>query len=221
MKLSIFSCGIAALSTAGCLVLVACDKKEAGAPAVAPPTSSAVPPAPTPTPPVPAPTPAPNEVPAAATPGSAEATPAPSAEAAAIAAFKAEVEKIKSFMEANQASPNESVALANARQLFKMAAAVKTDGLPADLAAAYQEMNRVMQGVSSCMNDLPVPIEQLPDLLAKEKAKGAAADAELQAKLEAFKTTYETLQKDGEAAAATLKEVGARYGIESFTIGGQ
>jgi len=123
-------------------------------------------------------------------------------------------------MEANQASPSEEVALANVKELIKRAGTVKTDGLPEDLATAYQEMNRVMQRVQTSMNDLPVPIQNLPDYLTREKAKGAAAEAEAQARVEAFKTTSTQLQKEGEAASAKLKEAGAKYGISSLDLGG-
>ena len=122
-------------------------------------------------------------------------------------------------MEANQATNNPVVALANARELFKRAAAVKTEGLPADLAAAFQEMNRVMQQADASMKDLPVAIEDSPSYLTKEKAKGAEAEAEVQARIAAFQTTLDTLQTEGAAAAAKLKEAGAKYGIESFELG--
>ena len=209
MKINFSPCRLVSVAMAGVALLSSCDKQEVPAP---------VSPAP-----VPAPTSAGTAVPLTpeTAPGSAPpAALAPSAQEAAIAAFKAEVESIKAFMEANQASPSEEVALANVKELIKRAGTVKTDGLPEDLATAYQEMNRVMQRVQTSMNDLPVPIQNLPNYLKDEKAKGAAAEAEAQARVEAFKTTSTQLQKEGEAASAKLKEAGAKYGISSLDLGG-
>lgn len=136
-------------------------------------------------------------------------------------AFKAEIKGIKAFMEANQRSADAATGLANLRELVKRASAVSTEGLPEDLASAYAGMTGVMQRVQSTLDSLPVPVEQLQDYLTKETAKGAAAAQEVAAQVTAFKTSMDGLQKEGEAAAATLKQAGSKYGIESIDLGGQ
>lgn len=207
-----------------CLVLAlsACGKKEetAAAPATAPsptaPAPVAVAPAATPPAPDPAGSPVPNN--------STSAPPVPAAadaQPAAIARFKAEVEVIKDFVEANQAATDPAAGLASLRELIKRAAAVRTDGLPEDLATAYQAMTGVMQRVQSALDDMPVPMDQLQSHLENQKQKSDAAGRELQAKIEAFKTTMEGLGKESEAASVKLKEVGAKYGIQALELGPQ
>lgn len=191
---------------AGAVILTGCDKSEptaAPAPSVAPPPAVAV------------------DI--VTTPGPA-AQPLPPAPAltgeAALAAFKEEVKGIKAFMEANQGNADPAAALANLRELIKRAAAVSSAGLPEDLGSAYQTMIGVMQGVQATLDDLPVPAEQLQQYTADEKAKGGAAAEEITAKRAAFEAAMAAHQKDGEAATAKLKEVSAKYGIESLDLGG-
>ncbi|MDB6070386.1 MAG: hypothetical protein JWL81_1557 [Verrucomicrobiales bacterium] len=199
------------------VALSACGKKEEPPvpPVPAPSTAAApgpldAPLSPVTVPPTPIPAPAP-----AAAEANADAQPA------AIARFKAEVEVIKDFVEANQAATDPAAGLASLRELIKRAAAVRTEGLPEDLATAYQTMTAAMQRVQSALDDMPVPIDQLQSHLENQKQKSDAAGRELQAKIEAFKTTMEGLGKESEAASAKLKEVGAKYGIQSLELGPQ
>lgn len=186
----------------------ACEKQE---PAVAPPAA-----APTPAPP-------PAQVKAAALPADASspALPQVSPEAAALESFKTEIGKIKTFMEANQGTKDPSAGLANLKELVSRASAVRTDGLPEDLATAYQGMTQVMQRVQSTLEGLPVPVEQLAEYIDSEGKKGGTAAEEVKARMDAFKTDMENLGKEGEAAAAKLKEAGSKYGIESLDISGK
>lgn len=191
---------LAVVSLAGAAGLVSCDKQES---ATTPP-AMAIPAGP---------------VAAAVTPSADPANVVPVAGDAALAAFKAEIASIKAFMEANQGNQDPAAGLADVRELVKRASAVKTEGLPEDLASAYQAMTGVMQRLQSTLDDLPVPVNQLQDYLSKEQAKGPAATQEVTAKVAAFKAAMDALQKDGEAANATMKEVGAKYGIESLDLG--
>jgi hypothetical protein len=191
---------------AGAALLTGCDKGE---PTAAPATAPSVAP-----PPVAVDTVSP-------APAAEPLPPAPALTGeAALAAFKEEVKGIKAFMEANQGNTDPAVALANLRELIKRAAAVSTAGLPEDLGSAYQTMIGVMQGVQATLDDLPVPAEQLQQYTADEKAKGGAAAEEIMAKRAAFEAAMAAHQKDGEAATAKLKEVSAKYGIESLDLGG-
>ncbi len=202
----------AAFTVAGLSLLlgVSCEKKEEMAAAAAPVVPAAV-------------VPEAGVVPAAAAEGAkaAESAGVVPEGGAQMEAFKAEIKGIKAFMEANQRSADAATGLANLRELVKRASAVSTEGLPEDLASAYAGMTGVMQRVQSTLDSLPVPVEQLQDYLTKETAKGAAAAQEVAAQVTAFKTSMDGLQKEGEAAAATLKQAGSKYGIESIDLGGQ
>ena len=186
---------------AGAVILTGCDKKE---PVATAPAFGTAP------------------VPVMAAPG--DAAPADTAPAltggAAINAFKEEIKAIKAFMDANQDNADPAAALSNLRELIKRAAAVDTAGLPEDLAAAYTAMNTVMQSAQATMDDLPVPLEQLEQYTNDQKAKGGAAAEEVMAKRAAFEAAMAIHQKDGEAASAKLKEVGAKYGIEALDFDG-
>ena len=187
-------------SMAGAALMTGCDKKEpaAGGPSAVP--VAALPDAP----------------PQAVATG--EPAPALTGEAA-MEAFKAEVKGIKAFMEANQANTDPAAGLDSLRELIKRAAAVPTDGLPEELAAAYQNMTAVMQRVQGTLDDLPVPVDQFQKYTDGEKAKGGVAAEEIMAKRSAFEAAMTVHQKDGEAASAKLREIGAKYGIEALELG--
>ncbi len=161
-------------------------------------------------PPVPAPASAP-----------APPEPSPAAEAASLETFKVEIAKIKTFMETHQGTNDASAGLANLKELVSRASAVPTDNLPEDLATAYQGMTSVMQRVQSTLSDLPVPVEQLADYIEAETKKGEPAAEGVKSRMETFKAAMEALSKEGEVAAAKLKEAGNKYGIESLDLSGQ
>ena len=203
MKLIFSSLRLALTSVAGAALLTSCEKKEAvgEAPAAVPATSAAV-------------------APVVLIPAAAAETPVDGQEAA-LAGFKSEIKEIKAFMEANQESKDPAAGLDNLRELVRRAVAVKTEGLPADLTEAYQAMTGVMTRLQTTLDDLPVPVDQMETYMAAEKAKGGTAEQEIVAKLAAFQTAMASHQKDGEAASAKLKEIGAKYGIESLDLGGK
>ena len=189
---------------AGAAFLTSCDKQEPVAVAPSPVTA-----------PVPSMTASPDAPPA----DPAQMAPSLTGQAA-IDAFKEEVKAIKAFVDANQGDTDPAIALANLRELIKRAAAVNTAGLPEDLASAYTSMNSVMQAAQATMDDLPVPLEQLEQYTVAQKDKGGAAAEEVMAKRVAFEAAMASHQKDGEAASAKLKEVGAKYGVEALDITG-
>lgn len=152
-------------------------------------------------------------------PGPGDASPA--TESAALEHFKTEIAGIKAFMEANQGTNDAAAGLANLKELVSRASAVKTEGLPEDLATAYQDMTGVMQRVQTTLSGLPVPVEQLADYIQTEGGKGGAAADEVKLRMDAFKAAMETLGKEGEAASAKLKEAGTKYGIESLDLSSQ
>ncbi len=194
---------LAVTAIAGVSLCLSCDKKE---PAAGPPSGSPAPVASAGTMSVPPDTTSPGDTPV-------------SSPDAALESFKAEIKSIKAFMEANQNASDPTSGLTNLRELVKRAAAVSTEGLPADLSAAYQDMTSVMQRVQLTLDDLPVPVDKLDAYMKQEALKGQAAASEVAAKLTSFQTSMSGLQKDGETAAAKLKLVGAKYGVESFEIG--
>lgn len=205
MKLIFSPLRLALTSLAGAALLTSCEKKEAVV--ETPPAAPAVPAAEAPVVSI---------TPAAATPE----TPVGGQEAA-LAGFKSEIKDIKAFMEANQESKDPAAGLENLRELVRRAVAVKTEGLPPDLTEAYQAMTGVMTRLQTTLDDLPVPVDQMETYMAAEKAKGGTAEQEIVAKLAAFQTAMASHQKDGEAASAKLKEIGAKYGIESLDLGGK
>lgn len=133
--------------------------------------------------------------------------------------FKEDINAIKAFMVANEGSADAKVGFENLKELISRASAVKTEGIPEDLAASFQRMISVMKRIETTLADLPVPLDQFSNYFEGEKLKGGAAADEVQAKLQAFQTSMEALAKEGEAASAELKEVGARYGIQSLDLG--
>ena len=203
MKLIFSPLRLALTSVAGAALLNSCEKKEAvvEAPAAVPAAPAAV-------------------APVVLIPPAAAETPVDGQEAA-LAGFKSEIKEIKAFMEANQESKDPAAGLDNLRELVRRAVAVKTEGLPADLTEAYQAMTGVMTRLQTTLDDLPVPVDQMETYMAAEKAKGGTAEQEIVAKLAAFQTAMASHQKDGEAASAKLKEIGAKYGIESLDLGGK
>ncbi len=203
---------LALVSLTAAALTLSCEKQESAAPAPAPVPAAATPPAA-----------APAATVVTDTAGSFPVTPTvPVAETSpALETFKAEVKAIKTFMEANQDTKDAAVGLANLRELVTRASAVKTEGLPGDLAEAYQAMTGVMSRIQATLDDLPVPVDQLQAYMTAETAKGAAAAQEVAAKLNAFQTAMESHQKDGEAASTKLKAVGAKYGIESLELSGK
>ena len=205
MKLIFSPLRLALTSVAGAALLNSCEKKEAvvEAPAAVPATPAAV-------------------APVVLIPPAAAAAETPvDGQEAALAGFKSEIKEIKAFMEANQESKDPAAGLDNLRELVRRAVAVKTEGLPADLTEAYQAMTGVMTRLQTTLDDLPVPVDQMETYMAAEKAKGGTAEQEIVAKLAAFQTAMASHQKDGEAASAKLKEIGAKYGIESLDLGGK
>ncbi len=203
MKLIFSPLRLVLTSVAGAALLTSCEKKEAVV--EAPPAAPAVPAA---------------VAPVVSLPAVAPETPVDGQEAA-LTGFKSEIKEIKAFMEANQESKDPAAGLDNLRELVRRAVAVKTEGLPADLTAAYQAMTGVMTRLQTTLDDLPVPVDQMETYMAAEKAKGGTAEQEIVAKLAAFQTAMASHQKDGEAASAELKEIGAKYGIESLDLGGK
>lgn len=207
MKNFVLSFPAVTLTGAVILLGTSCDKQE---PAAAPPVIVASPVVAAPANPMSTP-------PAEAAPAAAAAA-APAANPA-LETFKAEIQSIKVFMEKNQGSSDATVGLANLRELVRRASAVKTEGLPGDLASAFQSMSSVMQRVQTTLDSLPVPVEKLQAHLKEQEAKGGGAAVEAADKIAAFSKTMEALSKEGATASAKLKEVGAKYGIASLDLG--
>ncbi len=201
----------AALIT-GAVLLASCEKQEtAAAPSPSPvtvPVTAAQVPDPTPS----------EEEPALAAVPPEDAAPAVPQEQA-IAAFKAEIAAIKKFMQDNEGSEDSAKAMENLKELVTQATSVKTEGLPEDLASAYQRMTKVMSDVQDTLATLPVPVDQFAEYMKQEASRSPEAAQELTAKIQEFKISMEKLQEEGTIAAAKLKDVGAKYGIEGLELG--
>src|SRR5688572_1095906 len=118
-------------------------------------------------------------------------------EKAALDAFKADVKAIKDWTEKNQPD-NPAAGMAMVAEMATKLKAVRTQGLPADLNAAFQKMLAVMDKVQAALKEMPTD--------------ATPPDASFQAKMEA-------IDKEGDAAAEELKTVGKKYGLDDLELG--
>ena len=122
---------------------------------------------------------------------------------AAIEAFKSDVKGIKEWTEKNQPdASNPASGVAMMTEMVTKMKAVRTQGLPADLNAAFQKMLAVMDKMQAAMKDLPTdPTTATPDAAAK------------------FQSKMEAISKEGDAAGEELKAAGKKYGLEDLELG--
>ena len=149
--------------------------------------------------------------------GSATATPAtPAAPAApavdeskaAVEAFKTEMQGVKSWVEAQEKAikDNPMGGLTMMKQLVEKIQAVKTDKLPADLKEAFTGFTGVLGEMGAIFKDAPEKAEEMLPFMMK-----LAQDPDFQGKMD-------KLGKSGDEAAAKLKEIAQKYGIEDLDL---
>lgn len=187
-------------------LITGCDKQQtqAQAPSASTTTSSA----PTPPPPV-------GET------GSVEPEPTVPVEGSSLEVYKRSIHDIKVFMEERQGETDSVKALEHLRSLVTRISAVKTEGLPTDLATSFAAVRDAMQQIQTTFDALPVPVDQFEKWMAAQATKGDAAVAEAQKKMDTFVQTMTAIQKEIEPAAKKMNEVGARYGIDPLDLNGQ
>lgn len=188
------------------LMLGACDKP-------ADPASSSSAPPPEPPPVGEAGTPEPEPAP--------EPEPTVPASGSSLEAYKTSIRDIKLFMESHQSETDPAKALDRLRELVIRISAIKTDDLPADLAASFKTVRTSMQRIQTAFDALPVPVNQFEDWMAAEMAKGENAAAAAQAKMDQFIKTMSDVQAEIEPASKAMNETGAKYGVDPLDLNGQ
>ncbi|MES2706023.1 MAG: hypothetical protein V4726_05405 [Verrucomicrobiota bacterium] len=135
--------------------------------------------------------------------------------------YKTSITEIKTFMESHQNEEDSVKALDRLRELVTRISVVKTDGLPDDLATAFNTVKTGMQRIQTAFDSLPVPVDQFEQWMADQAAKGGDAVKEAEARMETFVETMTTIQKDIEPAAKAMNEAGAKYGVPPLDLNGQ
>jgi len=128
-------------------------------------------------------------------------------EKTALANFKSAVESTTKWVEEKQktdgADPVKGVAMVG--EIVAKFKSIKTDGLPADLKAAWSEMAGVMTEFGALFKGLPKMDPAKPD-------EGMKAFGEMMPKMMA-------IQAKGEPIAKKLEELGNKYGIDLKKVG--
>ncbi|HEX2748247.1 MAG TPA: hypothetical protein VHM91_09645 [Verrucomicrobiales bacterium] len=130
-----------------------------------------------------------------------DAKPAAVSEEAALASFKKGAEEIKAM----QKSGDKTDPLARLTLIKPMLAkmkAIKTEGLPADLKTAWEEMMVKTEEMAAIFKDMPEKAEEI-----KAWAQKTFSDPEVSKKLQKIGT-------EGKAAGKKMKEAAKKYGIE-------
>jgi hypothetical protein len=138
----------------------------------------------------------------------APAAPAVDESKAAVEAFKTEMEGVKTWMEekGKALDKNPMGMLTLTKQLADKMQAVKTDKLPADLKEAFADFTGIVGEMGAIFKDAPEKAEEMLPFMMK-----LGQDPN-------FRTKMEKIGKAGDAAAAKLKEIGAKYGVEGLDL---
>ncbi|MDB6134415.1 MAG: hypothetical protein JWM59_2658 [Verrucomicrobiales bacterium] len=188
------------------LLLGACDKPAEPAPAPASAATSSAPPP---------------EPPPVGETGTPEPEPTVPASGSSLETYRTSIRDIKLFMESHQSETDPAKALDRLRELVIRISAIKTDDLPADLAASFKTVRTSMQRIQTAFDALPVPVNQFEDWMAAETAKGEDAAAAAQAKMDQFIKTMSDVQAEIEPAGKAMNETGAKYGVDPLDLNGQ
>ncbi len=123
-------------------------------------------------------------------------------EKTAIANFKTEVENVAKWAEEKQksAATDPTASMAMMGELIAKFKGIKTDGLPADLKGAWNEMGGVMTELGDVFKNLPTGKSDKPEDAMK-------AFGEIMPKLLAMQAKVEPIAKK-------LEEVGKKYGLD-------
>lgn len=202
--LSVPAVAAQALLLTAAVLTTACDKQQAPASPNASSTSSA----PTPPPPV-------GET------GSPEPEPTVPLAGSSLEVYKNSIHDIKVFMEEHQGETDSVKALEHLRSLVTRISAIKTDGLPTDLATSFATVRDAMQRIQTAFDALPVPVDQFEKWMADQATKGETAVAEAKKKMDTFVETMTAIQKEIEPASKKMNEVGAHYGIDPLDLNSQ
>ncbi|MEO6740849.1 MAG: hypothetical protein ABIP20_11385 [Chthoniobacteraceae bacterium] len=141
-------------------------------------------------------------------PGTADSGSAPKVvdEKTAIANFKTDVEGVTKWIEEKQKTPpaDPAAGMAMASEVIAKFQAIKTDGLPADLKAAWGDMSALMSEMGTIFKSMPTAKPDKPEDAMK-------AMGEIMPKMMA-------LQAKVEPAAKKLEEVGKKHGLDMSKV---
>ena len=128
-------------------------------------------------------------------------------EKTAIANFKAEIEGTTKWMEEKQkaAGADPMAGIAMMGEMVNKFKAIKTDGLPADLKAAWSEMTAVVSELGDVFKGLPKLDPAKPEEMGKA--------------MESVGPKMMAVMAKGDPIAKKLEEVGKKYGLDMKKIG--
>ena len=134
------------------------------------------------------------------------AKPAAVDEKTAIANFKSEIESVGKWIEEKEksAATDPAAGAAMMGEVIAKLKGIKTDGLPADLKGAWDEMGVVMTEMGDVFKSMP-------------KLDGAKPE-ELGKLMEGFQKKMEAVGPKVEAASKKLKDVGTKYGLDMTKV---
>ncbi len=132
----------------------------------------------------------------------APAAPTTTEEKTALANFKTQIEEAGKWIEEKQktAAADPTAGIAMVSEIIARLKAIKTDGLPADLKAAWGEMGGVLTEMGEVFKGFQVPKTDKPEDAMK-------ALGEIMPKLMAIQGKMEPISKK-------LQEVGTKYGLD-------
>lgn len=129
----------------------------------------------------------------------------------ALDTFKKEMEGVEAYVKEQEAAlqGNPMAGIAMIRNIIAKVRLVKTDGLPADLKAAYGDFVKVL----AKMGDLFVGWPEKADEMQAFIVKKATEDPKF---MESFGGKMEELEKEMGPVTAKLDELGKKYGLEGL-----
>ena len=135
-------------------------------------------------------------------------------EKTAIATFKTDVENFGKWAEENSknASSDPLSGITMMGELGGKFKSIKTDGLPADLKAAWNEMGGVMGEMGELFKGLKIPKPAKPEDTQKILADLGPKMVELGPKMQ-------EITKRGDVIMKKLKEIGTKYGLDMSKVG--
>jgi hypothetical protein len=126
-------------------------------------------------------------------------------EKTAIANFKSEIESVGKWIEEKKPAANDPASAGQTvSEIIAKLKAVKTDGLPADLKAAWAEMNTVLTEMGEVFKSMPKIDASKPEEMGKVMGEFMPKMMAIQAKVE--------------PVAKKLEEVGKKYELDMTKV---
>jgi len=131
----------------------------------------------------------------------------PRNEETALKEFKGDMKKVKEWAESQKKdAANPAAGMRMILQMSEKMSAVRTDGLPEDLATGFTEMSKLIGKMASYFEGAPEEDDEFKGWLEKK-----VSDAEF---LQKMQEEMPKLGQEIETKGKELKEIGAKYGIK-------